>query len=259
MTTTSSPHPWLVRPAPHPDAALRLFCFPYAGGGSAIYHYWPKGLPSTIEVCALRLPGRETRISETPFTRLTSLTHALSDVLLPDLDRPFAFFGHSLGGLISFELVNVLRQQQRPLPVHLYISASRPPQLAPTTAVHQLPTPDFIDHLRGLLGTPEEVLNNQDMMQLLLPCIRADFAMSETYTYTPQAALDCPITAFGGWQDHLVDHDAINAWRAHTHGRFKLLMLAGGHFYIHSERSTLLELLARELMPYLPPQRKPGL
>ena len=211
-------------------------------------------------MCALRLPGRENRINEPPFTSLTSLTQALSDVLLPYLDRPFVFFGHSLGGVISFELVNVLRQQQRPMPMHLYISASRPPQLArrPSTT-HQLPTPDFIEHLRDLRGTPEVILNNDAMMELLLPGIRADFAMWETYTYTPQAPLDCPITTFGGWQDHLVDHDTLKAWRAHARGRFKLLMLSGGHFYIHSERSTLLGLLTQELMPYLLPQREPRL
>jgi medium-chain acyl-[acyl-carrier-protein] hydrolase len=252
VTTHSAAHPWVTRFVSNPNATLRLFCFPYAGGGSVIYHHWPRYLPAAIEVCALKLPGRENRLGEPPFTHMTPLVRTLSDVLLPDLDRPFVFFGHSLGGLISFELTQRLRQQQRPVPLHLYASGIRAPHIPPSREpMHALPTAAFIDRLRRINGTPEEILNNDSLMQILLPCLRADFSLSETYTYTPQTPLDCPITAFGGTDDTLVSQDALNAWQFHTNEVFKRHMFPGNHFFIHHTRPSLLAVLAQELTSYL--------
>ena len=252
MTTSSAAHTWITRFLPNPDAKLRLFCFPYAGGGSVIYHPWANHLPNTIEVCALKLPGRENRLSEIPFTRMGPLVRVLADVLLPYFDRPFVFFGHSLGGLISFELTQTLRLQQRPVPQHLYVSGVRAPDVPRSTPpMHQLPTPHFIDRLREINGTPEVILNNASFMQVLLPCLRADFALSETYNYLPQKPLDCPITAFGGLTDTLVSQDALDKWKHHTTQAFNRLMFSGGHFFLNTDRATLLTALTQELSPYL--------
>ncbi|ETX04517.1 MAG: hypothetical protein ETSY2_28310 [Candidatus Entotheonella gemina] len=142
MQSRSTTHTWITRSTPKPNAALRLFCFSYAGGGSVVFHHWGAELPDNIEVCAIKLPGRESRFSEPPFDRTAPLVQALAEGLAPYLDRPFAFFGHSLGGLVSFELTHELLRRQRPSPVHLLISATRAPHVPSTIAdMHHLPTP----------------------------------------------------------------------------------------------------------------------
>jgi medium-chain acyl-[acyl-carrier-protein] hydrolase len=108
MTLRAITDTWITRSTPKPNAPLRLFCFPYAGGGSVLFHHWGAKLPADIEICAIKLPGRENRLSEPPFVRVAPLVQALVEGLMPYLDRPFAFFGHSLGGLVSFELAHEL-------------------------------------------------------------------------------------------------------------------------------------------------------
>jgi medium-chain acyl-[acyl-carrier-protein] hydrolase len=122
-----TPSPWLVCPKPNPHARLRLFCFPYAGGGSVIYRSWTAGLPGTAELWCIRPPGRESFQGEPPFTRLVALVEALAPVILPYLGVPFAFFGHSMGALISFELIHALRRWHDGVPVHLFTAGHRAP------------------------------------------------------------------------------------------------------------------------------------
>lgn len=246
-------HTWIACSAPKPSAALRLFCFPYAGGGSVIFHHWGPELPASIEVCAVKLPGRENRLSEPPFARVGPLVQVLAHSLLPYMDRPFAFFGHSLGGLISFELVHELLRRQLPVPVHLMVSAMRAPHIpAARPGMHDLPTPAFIDRLRDFQGTPEAILNNCALMDVLLPALRADFAIAETHTYAATAPLACPITVFGGLQDPLVSPEALRAWQFYTRHTFTMHTIPGRHFFINSARSEVLEKVVHTLMRHLP-------
>lgn len=253
MQSRSITHTWIARPTPKPNAALRLFCFPYAGGGSTIFHRWGAELPDSIEVCAIKLPGRENRFTEAPFDRVAPLVQALADGLSPYLDRPFAFFGHSLGGLVSFELTHALLRLRRPSPVHLLVSAMRAPHVPSTIpTMHHLPTPDFIEHLRNIQGTPEEILNNRDMMDLMLPALRADFAITETHQHATRAPLACPITAFCGLEDTIVSEEALRAWASYTRNTFTVHTLTGGHFFIHSERAEVIQKVEQTLLPHLP-------
>src|SRR5215213_1931004 len=122
MTSTYTATPWFMSQRPNPRARLRLFCFPYAGGGAAIYRLWPQNLPSEVEVCGAHLPGRGTRLREQPFTGLDALVDAAAEAIAPSLDKPFALFGHSMGAMISFELARRLCDQGRPQPTHLFVS-----------------------------------------------------------------------------------------------------------------------------------------
>ncbi|WP_017317185.1 thioesterase II family protein [Mastigocladopsis repens] len=246
--TTQTFHSLVTCPQPNPQACLRLFCFPYAGGSSLIFRTWSNSLPSTVEVCPIELAGRGTQMKLAPFTRLEPLVQAIAPVLLPHLDKPFAFFGHSMGALVGFELARLLRREYDVIPVHLFISGRRAPQIPdPKPPVHALPEPEFKEELRRLNGTPEMVLQNADLMQLLLPILRADFAVLETYVYMNEPPLNCPITAFGGLQDHEVTRHELQAWQNQTNAAFSLQMFAGNHFFLHSAQSLLLQSLSQEL------------
>jgi medium-chain acyl-[acyl-carrier-protein] hydrolase len=227
---------------------VRLFCFPYAGGSAAIYQRWQAGLPDGVEVCPAHLPGRGARLSETPYNNSRPLVEALCDNIGPHLDKPFAFFGHSMGALIAFELARELRRRGEPLPLCLYISGRSAPQLAdPDSPKHDLPEEEFIAELRKLNGTPKEVLENAELMHIMSPLLRADFAVCETYSYESEPPLGCPIAAFGGLQDFEVGRERVAAWREQTSGRFSLRMLPGDHFYLNSQSALLLQVLAQDL------------
>jgi surfactin synthase thioesterase subunit/malonyl CoA-acyl carrier protein transacylase/acyl carrier protein len=244
----SQPNLWFGRKQPNPGVRLRLFCFSYAGGGASIFSSWSKELPPEIEVCPIQLPGREERLGESPFTRLTPLIQTLVPLITPYLDIPFAFFGHSLGALISFELARELRRQNLPSPIHLFVSASRAPHILDLDLpIHRLPDSKFLESLRRLNGTPEEVLQNPELMQLFLPALRADFAILETYFYATEERLHCPISAFGGVKDNIVSQTELAAWCDQTDGDFRMLMFPGDHFFLHPNRQQLLQAIAQEI------------
>lgn len=239
-------HPWLSEP-PHPEA-IHLFCFPFAGGSSRMYHPWSTHLPSNIQVCPLELPGRGQRFTHPPFRNLPTLIATLGPLLLPHLDQPFAFFGHSLGALISFELVRWLRRQQAPLPQYLFVSGRSAPQVPHLIpALHQLPDPDFIAGLRTYNGTPESVLNHPELMEVLLPTLRADFELFETYQYCHEAPLPCPIYTFAGQTDPLTSLPSVKAWQSQTSQFFEDYWFPGAHFFLQDYEQQVIHTCAEAL------------
>jgi len=245
---TSSSNAWVVRPRPNPQARLRLFCFAYAGGGASVFYPWVNALPGDVEVCPIQLPGRQGRSAEPPFTRMEPLVEALAQSIEPYLEKPFAFFGHSLGTKISFELARRLRAQGAPLPGYLFFSGSNAPQIAmPALPIHDLPDGKFVETLRRFKGTPEELLQNEELLQVFFPILRADITLHETYRYIPGEPFDCPISAFGGLEDVEVSRDNLAAWQVHTRGAFTLRMFPGDHFFLRSARTPLLQAVAQDL------------
>ncbi len=239
---------WLAYREANPRARLRMFCFPYAGGGASAYRGWAASLPNDLEVCPVQLPGRESRLRDQAFENPEPLIQALADALQPWMEMPFVFFGHSMGGMISFELSRELRRRGKTLPLHIFVSGRRAPQQpAREEPIHDLPEPEFIEKLRELNGTPEEVLQHAELMKLLVPVLRADFAVNETYTYTEEEPFDFGISAFGGLGDVEVTKDDVENWRVHTSGRFRLRMLPGDHFFLHSAKDLIAEAIARDL------------
>lgn len=239
---------WLSCPQKNTRARYRLFCFPYSGGSASIFVPWARALPASIEVWPIQLPGRGARLSEPPFTQMNALVQALFQAILPYLDKPFIFFGHSMGALLSFELARYLRRHAGLLPVHLIASGHRAPQVPdPDPPIHNLPEPAFLDELRRLNGTPEEILHHDELRQLLLPTLRADFTVCETYAYTNDEPLECPISAFGGLQDKDVARYHLEAWQLQTRSTFTVRMFPGDHFFLNTARSLLLQALVREL------------
>ncbi|AFZ23209.1 putative thioesterase involved in non-ribosomal peptide biosynthesis [Cylindrospermum stagnale PCC 7417] len=250
MTNKSPSNSWIICHKPNPQAKLRLFCLPYAGSSAAIYRSWSEGLPGTVEVCAVELPGRGRRMKLPPITRLETLVSEIAENMTPFLDKPFAIFGHSMGALISFELTHLLRSQYGLTPLHLFISARRAPQIPRTKRpIHNLPEAEFLEELRCLNGTPKAVLKNEELMQVFLPVLRADFAVLETYVYTQKPTIDCPVSVFGGLQDQEVSYDDLLGWQEQAMGTsFSLQMIEGDHFFIHSAQAVLLQSLGKKLL-----------
>lgn len=245
-TTATASDSWISFRKPGAKTRLRLFCFPYAGAGALLFRSWSHCLPADVEVCPVQLPGRGTRMLERPYTQLSPLVEALAQALAPLLDRPFAFFGHSLGALVSFELARRIRRQYGVHPVHLFVSAGRAPQILHRgLPIHTLPDKEFLMELRRLNGTPSELLDHAELMELMLPLLRADFAVYETYQYSSEAPLNCPISAFGGLQDNKVSDSDLDAWRVQTSVSFSLRMFPGDHFFL--KQPLLLRALFQEL------------
>jgi medium-chain acyl-[acyl-carrier-protein] hydrolase len=227
---------------------LRLFCFPYAGGAASVFRNWSDGLSADVEVCPIQFPGRGTRLTEPPFTHLSHLVEALGEALLPLLDKPFALFGHSLGSLVSFELARLLRAKHQVRPVRLFVSAGRAPQIPHQgPPIHDLPEKEFLEELQSLNGTPGELLNHQELMDIVLPSLRADFALYESYRYSSGPPLNCPISTFGGLTDQKVTHSDLEAWRDQTSLSFSIRMFPGDHFFLKTNQPSLLQALSREL------------
>ena len=239
---------WIAFSKPKTQAKLRLFCFPHAGGGASAYRLWSEELPPEIEVCPIQLPGRENRVMEPPLKSMSTLLDALVPVLLPYLNTPFAFFGHSLGALISFKLARHLRSAHDLQPVHLFVSGYQgPPLPCKIPPMSHLPDDEFLSQLRSLEYTPEAVFQHQELVDLLLPALKADFSVLENCDYSEEAPLDCPISAFGGERDILVFEEDLKAWESHTATSFKMRIYPGGHFFLQNSQKSILKAISDDL------------
>ena len=240
--------PWVIVPEPNAAARLRLLCFPYAGGGPSVFSGWPRALPSDVELCAVQMPGRERRLSEPPITDWDEVVDRMVDGLAPWTERPCALFGHSLGAVLAFELARRLRRLPRCGLVHLFVSGCRAPHLPfGDGAIHHLPDQEFVDGLRRLRGTPEELFDSPELLELFLPVLRADLMLAETYACRGDAPLDVPISAYGGREDAQETPPMVSEWRAHTTSAFLSSTFPGGHFFVKEESAALLSQLSREL------------
>jgi medium-chain acyl-[acyl-carrier-protein] hydrolase len=242
---------WISSQKQNPQARLRLFCFPYSGAAASIYYPWSAVLPNIIEVCPIQYPGHGTRVGEPLISNLPDLAQQTYQALKPYLDKPFAFFGHSMGALASFELARYLFNTDNPTPVYLFVSGHNAPQF-PDKAdqIHNLPEQEFVDRLRKFNGTPEDVLQNEELRELILPILRTDFMISETYDYQPMLPLGCPICACGGLQDDYTTREGLAAWQEQTSAACSVRMFPGDHFYLNESRMMLLQVIARELIRY---------
>lgn len=233
------PTPWIVRRTTQPGR-MRLYCFAHAGGSASAYAAWQNLLGPHIEVCALQLPGRGTRIAEAPQRMLQPLVDELAQVIASEPAMPFALFGHSLGALMAFDVAQALRRHQLPLPRHLIVSGCRAPSLArEPKRLHLLPDDQFIAALHGYNGTPAEVLANAELMALVMPMLRADFALVDDFRYRPRPALPVPLTVLAGRGDAPSTLDGIEAWAAESTDFRGVHWFDGDHFFVNSAAAAV--------------------
>ncbi|MGG3284403.1 thioesterase II family protein [Paenibacillus solani] len=231
-----------------------MICLPYAGGNASIYHEWAELFPKELEVLAIQLPGRGSRFVEDRYTEVDRLIPALLNELVPFTDKPLMLFGHSMGALLCYELAHQLMKLETGALQHLFVSAYRAPQLASDRKElrHDLPAHELKQFFRKLNGIPAEIMNNDDMMNFILPILRADVQLCDTYTYQERPPLPCGITAFGGSADPEVNLHQLQAWKELTASEFNLHMLPGDHFFIHSQQELLVGLLMRRMGELFP-------
>jgi surfactin synthase thioesterase subunit len=245
-----APGPWVVQRTrdPLPDAPLRLFCFAHAGGGTTMYWPWRSVLAPDVDVRPVLLPGRETRVREDPYRSLDELIDPLCDGLAPYLDRPYAFFGHSFGALVAYEVARRLSAAGRPEPVTL-IASGRPAPRLPRwrRRFSDLGDTEFLAEVCALNGTPPQVLQQPGLVRLLLPALRADFEANENYTWRPGPELRCPVSAYTGTDDPAVNRDELLAWREETSGEFTVRVFSGDHFYLADGRPDVLSAVGQDL------------
>ncbi|SCF00011.1 Surfactin synthase thioesterase subunit [Micromonospora viridifaciens] len=237
-------------------ARILLFCLPYAGGSAMrVYGRWQQELPDPIQVVPVELAGRGARIVETPLTSVDAITQDVIGTLLDRIDRPYAIFGHSLGALVAFELARRLEHLHGRPASHLFVSGHRAPQLPHPMGQYdyRLPDAEFKERLRELAGTPDEVLAHEELLDLVLPILRADFEAADTYRYRPGPRMSCPMTVCGGTDDPEAPPDTLPDWSALTAGPCEVRVLPGQHFFLHEEQATLLKGIAADLEPAPPP------
>jgi surfactin synthase thioesterase subunit len=239
---------WFLTPIRRPQAATQLFCLPYAGGGASAYRRWPVALGADIEVHAVRLPGRESRIGEPPEVDPAALAAAIAECA----DRPYALFGHSMGGRLCFEVVRHLRTCGATLPERIYVSACRPPDVTtkgPLDGLSRVSDDELVARLMANGSLPAQIAAEPDVLDLFLPVLRADFSWLDNYTYLAQPALPVAIVGFAGTHDRAVPADQMPGWQRHTTAGFSLHMLPGDHFFLHERLAELAALIRSDLRP----------
>jgi len=238
---------WLQRLAPRPDAARRLFCFHHAGGGAAAFRLWPARLPE-FDVCAVQLPGRANRLFEPALTDVHAVVEALVDAVRPLLDRPYVLFGHSMGTLVACLLARRLRALGAPLPERLFVSGRQPPHRPfPELAMDGLTDAQVLDAVqRHFGGLPAEVLETPELLELVLPTLRADFALLAGHRDTAADPLPLPIVTLGGDDDPWAAPERLAPWQACTSLPLRTHRFAGGHFYLDDRLDEVLAVLRAE-------------
>lgn len=243
-------NPWLPSNYSHAaHGSTQLLCFPHAGGGSAGFHRWEKLLPGHLTVVPVKLPGRESRFNEPAHDNLNSLLSAMVPYLIDSVREPLALFGHSMGGLIAYELAHHLREHHGIVPSCLFVSACRSPdRFKQQQALHRLPDEEMIHSLVSDFNDKGTASNAElDMMRMMSDTIRADLKLLETYDYQSRDPLPCPIVALAATLDQKVTVADVNGWRAFTTARFTMRTMSGHHFFLRQQESAVTDLIATKL------------
>lgn len=242
--------PWLVTHGAESmePTRMRLFCFHYAGATASIFRSWQSAMPARVELIAVQLPGREYRLGEPLLTDMRQIAAAVAETLPPLLDRPFVFFGHSMGALLGFDVIRILRARGLRQPELLIASGRNAPQFKWRDAgIQVLPDDEFVDAVRDYNGMPEALLAEASLRELWLPRLRADLTVSGMYEYTEQRPLACPIVVMFGEKDGLVHDAGLEGWCSQTTGGVRFFRYPGNHFFLHSAEALVLAKVCAEL------------
>lgn len=238
---------WLARAEPRADAAVRLFAFPFAGGGGNLFRDWPGAFGPAVEVLPVQLPGREERFGEPPFTHIDPLADAAAAALLPLADRPAVLFGWSMGASLAHAVARRWEAAGR-VPALLIAGASSAPHLpCARRRLHVLSGAAFWQGVADLGGLPGEVLADPELRDLVEPTLRADFAVAETRPCVPAASLSCPVAAIAAGDDRSVEAARVAAWGDATRGGSTFIPVSGDHFAVRDDAPAVRAAVAAAL------------
>lgn len=242
------PSPWLFPIVRSTESQVALFCFPYAGSGASVYRGWNKYFSTEVDLYAIQAPGRETRFLEPFVNTIPELAAAAADAIQSITDKPIILFGHSLGSACAFETAKVLERLGRK-PELLIVSGRQCPGIpSKRLPISHLPDSQFIHQVRNYNGTPAEVLENAELMEVLLPLIRSDFALAERYQPALDSLLSCPILALGSVDDEWLDVASLEQWATLTQGPFETHWFPGDHFYLNGRAQELVSFIKEKMM-----------
>lgn len=224
---------WLARSCGAPEPALRVFCFPHVGAGGAAFNSWRDQVPPRVELCTVRLPGRENRLREPLVDEWRTLMAELEPVIAEHLDLPFVLLGHCSGSVLAYELARRLRAAGSPAPAMLILSSTPGPRVRRIDdPLHALPGAELLRRVVEYGGMPAPVLDDPELPAIFERILRADYRVIERLEYSAGPALDVPITVLGGRRDRFVGRDAMAAWSAETTKEFTLHLLDAGHYLL---------------------------
>lgn len=239
---------WLLSVPTPPAPEVTLYCLPFAGGGASTYRGWASDLSPEIELAAAQLPGRENRLGEPAEDTFDSAIEAMRLLIEERSGRPFALFGHSMGGHLAFELARALRRHGGPAPTHLFVSSRRAVDLPPNRPLMgALSDDELLATIKMRYGADVSVADDA-LYRLMLPTIRADILATETTPYREEPPLDIPITALGGLRDEWVEREGLDAWRRQTTEAFEVKMFDGAHFYLNAQREKVIAYIRSVLL-----------
>lgn len=231
-----------------PDRKIKLFCVPFAGGSAGAYTGWRKHLGEAIELRPLELAGRGKRIREAFPQSFDETVADLTEIILPEIrNGEYALFGHSMGSLLVYELYYRLLEKTKKKPVHIFFSGRDAPHVMDNDRIHTLPDREFIEHIKGLGGTPEDVFEKEELLKFFLPVIRADYRIFGTRVFAGgRDKLDCNISVLYGIDDRLIKGE-ITAWRDYAGRQCSFHAFGGGHFYLQNYVSAIVGIVKSAL------------
>lgn len=248
MTTPpTDPGTWIRRYHDAPGSKVQLVCFPHAGGSASFFFPVAKALSPAVEVSAVQYPGRQDRRNEPNIDNLPGLADAIFPAVRPLADRPLAFFGHSMGAILAYEVALRLEKDGAPPLTRLFASGRRAPSRYREENIHTKGDAGIIAELRRLSGTNSDLLGDPETLEMILPAIKSDYKAVETYEHTPGRTVSCPVLAVIGDSDPKVSTDEAKAWSEHTTGPFDLRTLPGGHFYLVEQAPQVIKLISDDL------------
>lgn len=239
---------WVVIPRPAPNAKLRLFCFPYAGGSASTFFSWAENMPPEIELCAIEPPGRHSRIDEPIPNTMDEMVNDVTPALIPYLDRPFAMFGHCLGSILMFEVTRRLIDDHHQQPIYLFASGAPPPHRYLVPNFHARSNEEFLHVLQAIGLAQPEVLADPDIVRTMLPMVRADFDIASKYKLDGATGIDVPITTFAADSDVFAPPKIVEQWRLETHSYFASHTFSGGHYFLVPERLAMTQIIAAQML-----------